>query len=112
MPVNCLSNQIRTAFKLSALFLFLIIINWGCKMGGGSDSRLASDYQREKELNEKELRLKDAELRYKQREDSLRNQSATPTLSQYYEKEKDAVWMIYTKSDDQIAQGSGFVINE
>lgn len=77
----------------------------------------ASTNDAEKEALKQELALKDKELALQQREielqrksDSLR-ETNSKSLSDHFEEVKDAVFLIYTTDNINIAQGSAFVVN-
>lgn len=93
-------------------FLFCICLLLQSCGSSSSQERLARDYKRSEELNQKELRLKEAELQLQRKEDSLRANIGSQSLSQYFEQNKAAVWRIYTLSNEGISQGSAFVIDQ
>src|SRR5688500_18043306 len=83
-----------------------------CRSGASANATVNTDSLFQERLQAKELELKEAELRLKQKEEALLAAPQKKSLSELYEKSKDAVWLIYTSNNEEIAQGSAFVISE
>lgn len=77
----------------------------------GNNANDNSTRERELLLKERELQLQQRELDLKRLQDSLSNTPAG-SLADQYEEVKDAVFLIYTAGNDDVAQGSAFVINK
>lgn len=98
------------------IYLFLILIFISCRNESQSNSyelqkqqELIDQKNRELELKEKELKLKESELALLKSE--LNNKKTTKkTLNTLYEEVKKSVYLIYTKSNNSVGQGSAFVV--
>lgn len=66
--------------------------------------------QLENRLLQKELKLKEKELQLKQEELEIKTKKEK-SISELYQENKEAVFLIYTVNTEGVSQGSGFVIH-
>ena len=101
LPSETENNSVKYYFSLLLICLLL-----ACN--GGEEAR-----KKENALRDRELALQERELDFKQHQDSLEaaKQQGPRDLADLYADVKDAVFLIYTRSEEQSAQGSAFVIS-
>lgn len=95
--------------KKHILILFFISILLGC------NNKNNVPLNDEIKLRERELELKEKELNQRENELTINNQSQSnekQSLSSIYENVKKGVYLIYTKNNEGISQGSAFVIDK
>lgn len=88
---------------------FIMVLLFGCNKNNNSSEN------DNLELREKELELKEKELNQRENELLLNNQihkNEKVSLSSIYENVKKGVYLIYTKNNESISQGSAFIIDK
>jgi len=100
---------------LGSFFIIASILS-GCLNDSAIEKEKISKQQqiieqknKELELREKEFQLKEAELELLKSQ--IQNKTEKKTLHELYEEIKKSVYLIYTKKDESILQGTAFVIS-
>jgi serine protease Do len=89
--------------------IFITTITLGCNNNNNSSK------SNEIELKEKDLELREKELNLRENELLLNSQILSDekeSLSSIYDKVKKGVYLIYTKNNEGISQGSAFIIDK
>lgn len=95
--------------KKYILTFFIISLILGCnKNNNVSENNEIKLKEKELELKEKEIKQRESELAINKQSQSNEKQS----LSSIYENVKKGVYLIYTKNNEGISQGSAFVIDK
>jgi serine protease Do len=95
--------------KKYILTFFIISLLLGCNKNNNVSEN------NEIKLKEKELELKEKEIKQRENELAIKKQSQSnekESLSSIYENVKKSVYLIYTKNNEGISQGSAFVIDK